>query len=240
MLNPKIKIIESQGIDLPVMYCYLGGRIAGECIDKCLGWRDQLIEHYRNYKPVYKPFNELRSDEISSEAIIGYQSYPIAFLCPLNSGESKSVDAKGLTSHIPPNLIYSKDLLSLEKADVIVANLEDYFEEGIEDLLGLSACLGPNTTEVGNNPDFDYRQGFFRLTNKIQNRRENFGTICEFAIALYLQKPIIAIVPENRQEIYRKHPFASRASVIVTSVEELIRDKWLNILYKSMAGAIHR
>ena len=78
------------------------------------------------------------------------------------------------------------------------------------------------------------------MKKKILNRRENFGTICEFAIALYLQKPIIAIVPENRQEIYRKHPFASRASVIVTSVEELIKEKWLNTLYKSMAGATYR
>lgn len=239
MLNPTAKIAKSEGIDLPIMNVYLAGRIAGECMDKCLAWRDQLIQHYRNYKPIYGTTGNFNRDRIAAHndnlPIVGYESYPIAFLCPLNSGENKSCDAKGLTSHIPPNLIYSKDILSLEKADVIVANLEDYFEEGIEDLVNK---IEPR--QLDGYGDFNYPEGFYRLQNKIRNRRENFGTICEFAIALYLQKPIITIVPESRKEIYMKHPFASRASAIVTSVDQLIREKWLNILYKSMSGAIHR
>ena len=59
----------------------------------------------------------------------------------------------------------------------------------------------------------------------------------EVAWALYLQKPVILIIPESRKEIFMKHPFTRRASVIVTSVEQLLEEKWLNILYKSIAGA---
>ena len=240
-LNPTAKIAKSDGIDLPIMNVYLAGRIAGECMDKCLGWRDQLINHYRNYKPIYDQdetsanIDVLNGKEVLvfDRKIIGYEAYPIAFLCPLNSGENKSCDAKGLTSHIPPNLIYAKDILSLEKADVIVCNMEDYFEVGIEkDLRGPQFMGDWNIS--------DWQDAYFRLQKQIINRRENFGTICEFAIALYLQKPVIIIVPEARQETYRKHPFSSRASVIVTSVDQLIKEKWLNTLYKSMAGAIHR
>src|SRR5271154_1581633 len=154
-INPTAKIAKSEGIDLPIMNVYLAGRIAGECMDKCLGWRDQLIEHYRNYKPIYSvppkenPFNHIPNE------IVGYESYPIAFLCPLNSGENKSCDAKGLTSHIPPNMIYAKDILSLEKADVIVANLEDYFEEGIDDLVNK---IEPR--QIDGYGDFNYPDGF--------------------------------------------------------------------------------
>lgn len=219
MLNPESKIAKSQGVDIPVMYVYLAGRIAGNCIDQCLKWRHEIIDYYKDYK--------------------GRGAYPISFLCPLNSGEANSVDKLGLTSSIPPNLIYSKDLLSVERADVVICNMEDYFEEGIEEELGLKPILGENNIEVGWNKDYDYRKGFFNLRSKISNRRENFGTICEFAIALYLQKPIILLVPEKRKEIYEKHPFASRASVIVTSVEQLFEEKWLQILYKSISGATY-
>jgi nucleoside 2-deoxyribosyltransferase len=210
-LNPDIHITKSQGIDKPILYVYLAGRIAGNCIDKCLSWRKDIIEHYKNYK-----LND------SNE----WTSYPISFLCPLNSGEANSVDKLGLTSSIPPNLIYAKDILSIEKADVIIANMEDYFEEGISKKIDEVSC-----GDISNNEFIEY------LLDKMHNRRENFGTICEFAIALYLQKPIILIVPENRKEIYKTHPFASRASVIVTSIEQLLKEKWLQILYKSISGA---
>ena len=88
MLNPTAKIAKSEGVDLPIMNVYLAGRIAGECIDKCLGWRDQLIEHYRNYKPIYKSIGTKddykRYIETGGKlSILGYESYPIAFLCPL-------------------------------------------------------------------------------------------------------------------------------------------------------------
>lgn len=214
MFNPDIKVAKSKGIDIPILHVYLAGRIAGNCIEKCLGWRQDIIKHYKDYKG-------------KGEA------YPISFLCPLNSGESKSVDQKGLTSSIPPNLIYDKDLLSVERADVIVANMEDYFEEDI------ASYLDDNEVDVRLTQEhLDYYvNGFYKLKEKILNRRENIGTVMEVAWALYLQKPVILIVPERRKEIFIKHPFTRRASVIVTSVEQLVKEKWLNILYKSIAGA---
>ena len=78
-----------------------------------------------------------------------------------------------------------------------------------------------------------------KLQGKILNRRENLGTIFEISWALLLQKPLILIVPERRREIFEKHPFTCRASVIVTSVKELTDGKYLQILYKSIASAIY-
>jgi len=216
MFNPEIKLAKSRGIDLPILYVYLAGRIAGNCMDKCTAWRKEIREHYRNYEFDHE------YDQ--------YVSFPISFLDPLNSGETKTADAQGLTSHLPANLIYDKDLLSVQRADVIVANVEDYFEEGIEEELYLNSTHEEEHT---------IRNAYYHLQQKILNRRENFGTICEFAIALYLQKPIILIVPTARKEIYEKHPFAKRASVIVTSAKQLIEEKWLQNLYKSISGAIY-
>ena len=229
MINPNIKIAKSRGIDLPILYVYLAGRIAGNCMEQCIAWRKQIRGHYKNYE-----YNEETKE---------FVSFPIAFFDPLNSGESKTADKLGLTSHIPSNLIYHKDLLSVERADVIVANVEDYFEVGIEDLI--------NTTEMiedggvfGSYIAFkentiDYKKAFYRLQDKIKNRRENFGTICEISWALYLNKPLILLAPENRKEIYEKHPFSKRASVIVSSVNELLQGKYLETIYKAIAGAIY-
>ena len=52
MLNPEKRIARSEGIDIPIMYVYLAGRISGNCIDKCLTWRRQIIDHYTNYKEI--------------------------------------------------------------------------------------------------------------------------------------------------------------------------------------------
>lgn len=232
-LNPDIKIAKGTGVDKPVLYVYLAGRISGNCIEQCLEWRYKIVNHYKNYKPIYKT-NRVIPDQ---EDLIGYESYPISFLDALNSKEADSIDALGLTSAIPPNLIYSKDLLSVKRADVIVANVEDYFEEGIDFLTYPRYDCNNYSTNL---EEFSKEQLYVRiieLEEKIKNRRENFGTICEIAWALYLNKPLLLIVPESRKEIYEKHPFAKRASVIVTSVEELIEKKWLQILYKSIASA---
>lgn len=245
MLNPNIKIAKSQGIDLPVMYVYLAGRIAGECIDKCVKWRTDIVNHYKNYKVErntceachgkgklvtdqvkYKKCNWCDGKGIIEEIF----SYPIAFLDPLNSKEADSIDKKGLTSAIPPNMIFDKDLLSVNRADAIVANVEDYFEVGIEYLM---------TEGEPYDSDIDYKEAFFKLQDKIINRRENFGTICEIAWALKDNKPLILIVPEARKETYMKHPFSKRASAIVTSVEQLLKEKHLNLLYKSISGATY-
>lgn len=207
MYNPKTKIAKSAGIDIPMLHVYLAGRIAGDCIEQCLAWRHQIVNHYRDYK--------------------GKGAYPIIFLDALNSKEADSIDKKGLTSAIPPNLIYDKDLLSVETADVVVANMEDYLEVGVEQYLN-------NITH-----DRDLRDAYNALKEKILNRRENLGTISEMSWALYLKKPLILIVPERRRETFEKHPFTKRASVIVSSVDELLEKKWLQIIYKSIAGATY-
>jgi len=207
MFNPDKKYIHSDGVDLPIMYCYLAGRIAGECIDKCLAWRHKIIDFYADYK--------------------GKGVYPISFLDALNSKESESIDKKGLTSAIPPNLIYDKDILSVERADVVVAMMDDYMEEGIHE---------PN--------EYDDHAELYSISRnlhtKILERRPNWGTDYEVSIAMYLKKPVILIAGNERQKaMLEKHPFMKRASVIVGSVDELLDKKWLNILYKSIAGAIY-
>ncbi len=238
MFNPDKKYIHSEGVDLPIMYVYLAGRIAGECIDKCLAWRHKIINHYADYK--------------------GKGVYPISFLDALNSKESDSIDKKGLTSAIPPNLIYDKDILSVERADVVVAMMDDYMEEGIKEELTI---ISDENCEVGdtidkiqywedtNDPiiiqklvvkDVDFKQSFYKLQNKILERRPNWGTDYEVSIAMYLKKPVILIAGNERQKaMLEKHPFMRSASVIVGSVDELLEKKWLNICYKSIAGAIY-
>ncbi len=213
MLNAEKKIAKSEGVDLPVLKVYMAGRISGDNIELCLGWRKQIVKHYENHK--------------------GKGAYPISFLCPLNSGEASSVDKQGLTSSIPPNLIYDKDLLSVKTSDVIVANMEDYFEESIKDELNL------DTVDLNTIDKRDLIQATFNLQEAIKNRRENIGTVMEVAWALLLQKPVILIVPERRKEIFEKHPFTRRASVIVSSVDELLNGKYLELLYKSIASAIY-
>jgi len=206
MLNPSIKIAKSQGIDLPIMQVYLAGRISGDKIGSCLSWRQNIINYYKDHK--------------------GSGAYPISFLCPLNSGEAESVDKQGLTSNIPSNLIYDKDLLSVRTADVIVANMDDYFEEGIP-LLSQDYYDESTKQELG-----DLYQNLY---SKVMTRRENIGTVMEVAWGLLLQKPILLIVPERRKEIFEKHPFTKRASAIVSSVEELTKRKYLQLLYKSIS-----
>lgn len=215
MQNPNKKYIPSQGVDLPIMYCYLAGRIAGDCIDKCLGWRHQIVDHYADYN--------------------GKGVYPIAFLDALNSKEADSIDAKGLTSAIPPNLIYDKDLLSVERADVVVAMMDDYMEEG---LIGTEKTFDMN--RLNQMSKEDVINEYFFLYQKVLTRRPNWGTDSEVAWALYLKKPLILIAGSERQKaMLEKHPFMKRASVIVSDVNQLLKEKWLNILYKSISGATY-
>ena len=209
-------LIPSEGVDRPILYVYLAGRIAGDCIDKCLGWRHQIVDFYKNYK--------------------GQGQYPISFLDALNSKEADSIDAKGLTSAIPPNLIYDKDLLSIERADVIVAMMDDYMEEGIKDSLDFEVVQA-RAEAFGSSI---YEIELKNLQNKILTRRPNWGTDSEVAWALYLHKPLILIAGNERQKtMLEKHPFMKRASVIVGSVDELLEKKWLNIIYKSISSALY-
>jgi hypothetical protein len=223
MLNPQKQFVKSEGIDLPILTVYLAGRIAGDCIEKCLAWRKAIIAHYADYK--------------------GKGAYPIVFLDALNSKEADSIDAKGLTSAIPPNLIYDKDLLSVQRADVVVAMMDDYMEEGIQEELNMSVSLKGYVRGNNNLKRYSAEEialAFKVLQEKILTRRPNWGTDSEVAWALYLNKPLILIAGNDRQKkMLEQHPFTKRASVIVSNVEELLERKWLQILYKSIAGATY-
>lgn len=232
--NPSRKFAKSEGVDLPIMYVYLAGRIAGNCIDKCLAWRQKIIKHYRDYKPIYAPEVNGLGIVLDTVELTGYESYPIAFLDALNSKEADSVDPKGLTSAIPPNLIYDKDLLSVERADVIVANMNDMMEEQIKELLALTPM---DLHERDKATLIDY---IVQLQDAIINRRPNWGTTSEVSWALKMGKPLILIADLARfKPMLESHPFMRRASVIVKDVDELLEKKHLNILYKSMASAIY-
>lgn len=211
--NPEARLLPTKGVDRPIMRVYLAGRIAGECIDKCLSWRQKIINHYANYK--------------------GRGVYPISFLDALNSKEADSIDKKGLTSAIPPNLIYDKDILSIREADAVVAMMDDYMEEG----------LPPSPEAIKQEKErgwYGYETAYAELYEKVINRRPNWGTDYEVSIAMYMGKPVILIAGNERQKaMLEKHPFMKRASVIVSSVDELLEKKWLNILYKSMASSLY-
>jgi len=220
MFNPDKKYIHSDGVDLPIMYCYLAGRIAGECIDKCLAWRHKIIDFYADYK--------------------GKGVYPISFLDALNSKEADSIDKKGLTSSIPPNLIYDKDILSVERADVVVAMMDDYMEEGINFFSYPHYDVRKDEIDLNALSKEELLDQIIELENKILERRPNWGTDYEVSIAMYLKKPVILIAGNERQKaMLEKHPFMRRCSVIVGSVDELLEKKWLNICYKSISGAIY-
>lgn len=213
MLNPEKRIVKSEGVDIPLMKAYLVGRISGNCMDKCTKWRKQITEHYMNYKD--------------------RGAYPISFMCPLASGESKTADALGLKSHLPKNLIYDKDILSLLKADIIIANLDDFMEDGIEDI------ILRDENEEKFSEEMNFKDAFFRLHEKIKNRRPNLGSHFEVSVALYLRKPVILIAGnEHNKYILENHPFFGRASVIVLNVEQLLKEKWIQVLYKAMAGSL--
>ncbi len=87
MFNPNANIARGKGIDLPILTVYLAGRICGEHIDLCLGWRREIINHYRNYK-------------IENNIPV---AFPISFLDPLNSGEAESVDKVFIVGHSMDN-----------------------------------------------------------------------------------------------------------------------------------------
>lgn len=222
--NPTKKFVESDGIDLPIMYVYLAGRIAGNCIDKCLGWRYQIVNYYKNYK--------LLTPEKGEKYYYG--AYPIAFLDALNSNEAECIDAKGLTSAIPPNLIYSKDLMSVRRADALVCHMEDFMGEGMEDLLGITEG------DLLKGDRYFWQTAFLTLQGRIKNRRPNYGTNSEMAWGLLLNKPVILIAgTKERKEILELHPFTRKASVIVETVEDLLEGKYLNLLYKSIASSVY-
>ena len=139
-------------------------------------------------------------------------------------------------------MINAKDILSLLTADIIIANLDDFMENGIEELMNLNTTdsvrdIGPK--EYCQIKDIDYKEEFFKLQKVIKNRRPNLGSHFEVSVALYLRKPVILIAGnEHNKYVLENHPFFGRASVIVLNTEQLLKEKWIQVLYKAMAGSI--
>jgi hypothetical protein len=130
MFNPNIKYATSKGVDLPLMYVYLAGYMSGEKLRQCTEWRKRVRDHYRKWEKRW--FTKFELAEYKGD--MGYVekdkyewlAYPIAFLDPFNGKEIDSIDKKGLTSNIPPHAIIHGDFLSVQKADVIVANMDTF------------------------------------------------------------------------------------------------------------------
>ena len=119
MFNPEIKYAHSKGVDLPLMYVYLAGYMAGAKLKECTEWRKRIREHYRKWETI--------SSKKDTWAVETQDlAFPIAFLDPFNGKEIETIDKKGLTSSFPPNSIVHSDYMSVCKADIIVANLDTF------------------------------------------------------------------------------------------------------------------
>lgn len=88
------------------MYVYLAGLMSGEKLKETVSWRTAIREYYETWK--------------------GEGRYPIDFLDPYNGPEIESIDKEGLKSSVPAKAIILGDLMSVKKADVIVANMDDF------------------------------------------------------------------------------------------------------------------
>jgi hypothetical protein len=161
------------------MFVYLAGLMSGEKLNETVSWRVKIRKHYENWK--------------------GRERYPISFLDPYNGPELSTIDKEGLKSDVSANAIIMGDYSSVKKADVIIANLNDF-----------------------------------------GSSRPSIGTHWELAWAWQMQKPFILIVPTNLRYRYENHPFTSRASMIVNSVEELLENKILNYFYKRINPANYK
>ncbi len=141
--NPKIKFANSKGIDLPIMYCYLAGYMSGEKLKETTDWRINIRKHYRNWeskkatcKYCYGQGKEKSDTSLKLNVcpickgkgvtVIETVSYPIAFLDPYNGKEFATIDKEGLKSHIPANAIIHGDYMSVQKADIVVANMNTF------------------------------------------------------------------------------------------------------------------
>lgn len=112
-LNPNIKFAVSKGTDLPILYVYLAGYMNGNKLQETIQWRKDIREHYTRYE---------KNNQNQ------YVSFPIAFLDPYNGKEFATISKDGVTSHIPPTAIRRSDKMSVQKAQVIIANMNLFGE----------------------------------------------------------------------------------------------------------------
>ena len=81
---------------------YLAGQISGTHIKECVEWRIKIREHY------------MRKD------------WPLDFLDPLNGKEFAEITEDGLKSDVPAEAIFDRDKMSVQLADLVIVNLEQY------------------------------------------------------------------------------------------------------------------
>ena len=71
--------------------------------------------------------------------------------------------------------------------------------------------------------------------NTFGETRTPTGTLCELAITGYLHKPLIVITDDRN---YYEHPWIKDfASMIVSSVDELLEKKYIDYFYKGTVTA---
>lgn len=210
MFNPLTKVKASKGIDIPLMYIYLAGYMSGEKLVQCTEWRKAIREYYKDY-------------ENSGE------SYPFAFLDPFNGAELETIDGKGLTSSVSAKAIINGDRMSVEKADVIIANMDDFFMDDI--LTPAELQNGKTAEEIWN--------AYKELYEKIEGKRDSMGTHHELRWGGDKHTPRILIVPKDKKETFVKHPFTEDCDYFFTSVQDMLDSKVLESFYKRIAGAIY-
>ncbi len=209
MFNPLKNIKKSKGIDIPLMYIYLAGYMSGEKLAQCTEWRKRIREHYGNY------------EETDT-------SYPFSFLDPFNGAELETIDKKGLTSSVSGTAIINGDRMSVNKSDVIIANMDDFFMDDIQ--LPYNLIESPKSVLLS----------FYKeLYDKVAEKRDMIGTHHELRWGGDQNKPRLLIVPENKKEMFMKHPFTKDCDYFFTSVQELLDSKVLESFYKRIAGAIY-
>lgn len=113
MFNPDIKIAKSKGIDIPLLYVYVAGYMNKNKLKETTQWRLDI----RNYFKFY---------EKNQQGM--WTSFPCAVLDPYNGKEFNTISADGVTSHIPPTAIRKADKMSVNKANIVIANMNTFGE----------------------------------------------------------------------------------------------------------------
>jgi hypothetical protein len=89
---------------------YLCGFIGGEHVyDKCAGWRNKLIDYYYLCSGTDLPPD-------------------IIWMNPLEGKKRTTLGNDGLKSNIPTNAIVQRDYQSVIRADILIANLDNFGE----------------------------------------------------------------------------------------------------------------
>lgn len=114
MLNPELRFAKSKGIDLGIIYIYVAGYMSGNKLFECTEWRKKIRNHYRNYE-----FNPETQE---------CDAFPCAIIDPFNGKEFQTISSDGVKSHIPATAIRKADRMSVQKADIIIANMNTFGE----------------------------------------------------------------------------------------------------------------